>query len=415
MRIEVQEVEYCKLNVLYEADPDQVENKRTEVLQYFKDAPVPGNRKGRASENAIRIYYYSQIEEALKQAMAEFAFHDACAQKDIKVFGTPQFSDVLLKRNNFSCSFSINKKPEFELAPYKEMEIPKQHTNFDLTSQVELILDNLRNRFGESTPYGEDDVVEMKDIIIIDCDTFDGETKIESASGQGQIITVGTSGLDDLDQNLLGMKLNESRTIMIKAPETSLPSLAGKTIKVVVSLIMGSKVVPMPLNDELAKKAGKQDFDDLRGYVAGLAQAKQQETERQAIVEQIMLKLVAANDIKVPSFLVESEARHLAHNVNSQWETMVDADREEFLKMAEKNVKLSLILSKIRENEPEAQLSDQEVLATIEQNLGKTKDPQEVDKMMMELNQSGKLPVLAARIRDEFTFDFLVKNSKIVE
>ncbi len=415
MRIEVQEVEYCKLNVLYEADPDQVENKRTEVLQYFKDAPVPGNRKGRASENAIRIYYYSQIEEALKQAMAEYAFQDACSQKEIKVFGTPQFSDVLLKRNNFSCAFSINRKPDFDLAPYKEMEIPKQHTNFDLVAQVELILENLRNRFGESTPYGEDDLVAMKDIIIIDCETFDGETKIESASGQGQIITVGTSGLDELDQNLLGMKLNESRDIMIKAPATSLPSLAGKTIKVVVTLVMGSKVIPMPLNDELAIKAGKKDFDDLRNYVTGLAEAKQQEMERQAHVEQIMLKLVATNDIKVPSFLVASEAKHLAHSANSQWDTMVDADREEFLKMAEKNVKLSLILAKIRENEPEAQLSDQEVLATIEQNLGKAKTPEEVESMMMELNQSGKLPVLAARIRDEFTFDFLVKNSKIVE
>lgn len=415
MRIEVQEVEYCKLNVLYEADPDQVENKRTEVLQYFKDAPVPGNRKGRASENAIRIYYYSQIEEALKQAMAEFAFQDACAQKEIKVFGAPHFSDVLLKRNNFSCSFSINRKPDFELAPYKELEIPKQHMDFDPVAQAELILDNLRNRFGESVPYGEDDVVAMKDIIIIDCEAFDGETKIDSASGQGQIVTVGTSGIDELDQNILGMKLNESRDIMIKAPESSLPSLAGKTIKVVITLVMGSKVTPMPLNDELAKKAGKKDFDELRGYVTDLAQAKQQETARQAHVEQIMRKLVAANEIKIPSFLIMSEAKYLASGANTQWDTMLDADRAEFLKMAENNVKLSLILAKIRENEPEAQLSDQEVLATIEQNVGKTKTHEEVDATMMELNQSGRLPILAARIRDEFTFDFLVKNSKFIE
>lgn len=426
MQIEVQELEYCKLQINYEADPELIESKRAEVITQFKNAPVPGNRPGRASLDAIRIYYYSQIEEALKKALAEQAYHDAVFQKNIKPFGAPNFSDITLSRKKFTCSFNLNSKPTFELTQYKDLEIPKQPVPFNSTEEVEKILEGLRNRFGESQPYTETDFVQSGDIIIIDSEAFDGEAKIASASGEGQIITVSQSGVPGLDDNLLGMKLNEVRIITIKAPETSLPSLAGKDIKFVITLVMGSKVTPLPLNDELAVKAGKKTLDELRTYVAGLAQAKQQEMERTSATQQVMAHLLAKHEIKLPSWLILSEAQYLATSANIQWDTLTDPDREQYLTMGEHNVKTSLLLDKIREEEPEAQLSDQEVLMSLEQNVAKTLQTHPVrrdgsqefkttDDIMIELNKSGRLPLLASRIRDEHTFDFLIKNTRFIE
>lgn len=426
MQIDVQELEYCKLQINYEADLELIESKRAEVITQFKNAPVPGNRPGRASLDAIRIYYYSQIEEALKKALAEQAYHDVVFQKNIKPFGAPNFSDITLSRKKFTCKFNLNSKPTFELAQYKDLEIPKQPITFNITEEVEKILEGLRNRFGESTPYAEDDFVQSGDVIIIDSEAFDGETKISSASGEGQIITVSQSGVPGLDDNLLGMKLNEVRTIAIKAPDTSLPSLAGKDIKFVITLVMGSKVTPMPLNDALAIKAGKNTLDELRTYVTGLAQAKQQEMGRTSSTQQITSHLLAKHEIKLPSWLILSEAQYLATSANVQWETLADPDREQYLKMGEHNVKTSLLLDKIREKEPEAQLSDQEVLSSLEQNIAKTlqtrpmhvegaQDLKTVDDVMLELNKSGRLPILASRIRDEHTFDFLIKSTRFIE
>lgn len=415
MKVETSEIEYCKVKITYEADLDQIESKRSEVLMQFKNAPVPGNRKGRASLDAVRIYYYSQIEKALEQAMAEQAFHDGTFEAGIKSFGAPEFSHIELKKNKFSCSFIVNHKPKFELSQYKDLEVPKPHTTVNLTEEVEKILENMRTRFGDSIPYTEEEFVQENDIVIIDYEAFDGEVKLENASGSGQIVTIGKSGLPGLDENLLGMKLNETRHFELQMPETALPSLADKKLTFYVTLIMGSKVIPMPLNDDLAQKAGQPNLIELRNFVTGVAQAQQQELERSNNSQQIMSHLLSKNDIKVPTWLTLSEAQYVAAAGGTKWEALIDADKEEYLTTAEKNVKMALILDEIRNREPEAQLSDQEVLRAIEQNLAKNQNQEQIDQTMMELNKSGKLPILAARMKDEFTMDFLIKNTKFVE
>lgn len=41
MEITLNEVEYCKLDVDYTANLEEIENKRKEVLKVFKNAPIP--------------------------------------------------------------------------------------------------------------------------------------------------------------------------------------------------------------------------------------------------------------------------------------------------------------------------------------------------------------------------------------
>ena len=94
---------------------------------------------------------------------------------------------------------------------------------------------------------------------------------------------------------------------------------------------------------------------------------------------------------------------------------MPDSDKETFLEMAKKNVKLSLILDQIREKEPETQLSDQEVFEVIKQNLAQTKMTQSLDEVIQQMNRTGYLQILFSRIRDEHTMDHVVKAVKLIE
>jgi trigger factor len=258
--------------------------------------------------------------------------------------------------------------------------------------------------------------VQENDVVIIDYDAYDGDAKVEHASGTGQILTVGKSGLIGLDENILGMKLGEMRKFIIQMPENALPSIANKKLEFHITLVMGSKIIPMPLNDELAKKAGQATLDDLRKFVTGMVQAKQQEVERTEHAQQLMSHLLAKNAIKIPTWLTLSEAQYLTTSAGAKWETLMDTDKEEYLSTAEKNVKIALILDEIRSQEPEAQLSDQEILHSIEHNLSTNgQNKEQIDQAMLELNKSGQLPILAARIKDEHTLDFLLKNTTFVD
>lgn len=415
MQIEVKEIEPCKLIVSYTADAEQILNKRGEVIDAFKKAPVPGFRPGKAGVDAIRMHYRTQIEESLKRALAEDAYHNTLFEKKLRPHGAPRFNSALLADGKFTCEFELFTKPDFEVFSYKGMEIPKPAETVNPTELSEKMMQELRVKFGEATPYSDSDFIQNGDNVILDYDGFvDGE-KSDSLSAEGEMLTVGNSQLQEFDNNLLGMSLGETREFNLLVPENGLPSIANKTIRFKVTLNMGSKTVPCPLNDELAIKLGKKDFAELKEFVFGTAVAKAQATSKQALIDAICTKLVDVNVVSVPNWLSLSEAQYLAHNSKLEWDKMLDEDKEKYLEMSTKNVKLSLILDKIREDEPDAQLTDQEVFEVIKRNLATTKLKTPLDEIIKEMDRTGYLQIMFSRIRDEHALDFVLKSTTFVE
>lgn len=415
MQIEVQEIEQCKLSVKYVADAEEIFNKRGEIIQAFKKAPVPGFRKDKAPLDAIKVHYRNQIEESLKRGLAEDSYHNTLFEKKLKPHGAPRFNSLLLADGKFTCEFELYTKPQFELSNYLELEIPKPHEEKNVTELTEELLQNLRVRFGEATPYSESDFVQTGDNVIVDYfGTLDGE-KLNQLGAEGEMFTVGSSNLSQFDDNILGMSLGQTREFDLLIPEAAIPSLAGKTVHFTVTLNMGSKITPCPLNDELAIKLGKNNFLELKEFAHATAGASLQNKQKNSINEAVALRLIGMTTISVPNWMSLSEAQYLAHQSKMDWTVMSDEDKERFLVAAEKNVKLSLILDKVREDNPEAQLTDQEVFDIIKQNISNTKTDATVDDIIQQMNKSGYLQILFSRIKDEYAMDFITKNIKLVE
>lgn len=415
MQIQVQELEPCKLSIHYEADAEEIFNKRGEVLQHFKKAPVPGYRPGKATVDAIKHHYRTQIEESLKRALAEDAYHNTLFEKKIKPHGPPRINNALLGDGKFSCDFELYTKPDFTISDFKGITVPKPHESTTDIELAEKMMQELRVKLGEAVPFSEGEFVQSGDNVIVNYDAAIDGVRVEPLCGEGEMLTVGSSQLVEFDDNLLGMTIGEIREFDLVVPPTGLPSMVGKTIHFTVSLIMGSKAIPAPLDDNLALKVGKKDFFELKEYALGTAQARIQEIFRNSVMESVIRNLVENNQINVPNWMSLSEAQYLAHNSKLDWGTLPDEDKEKYLEMSTKNVKLTLILDKIREAEPEAQLSDQEVFDIIKKNIAQSKSVTDFDAAIKEMNRTGQLQILMSRIRDEHTLDFVVKNARIIE
>jgi len=414
MQIEVEEIEYCKLNVHYEAGAEEIEATRNKVVELFKKAPVPGFRIGKATPEAIKNHYKNQINESVKRAMAEEAFHNTIFEKNLKPFGAPQFQGALLNGSKFTCDFKLAVHPTFTLGQYKGLEIPKPVLKSE-TEVAQEILQQLREQHGTQTPYADNDFVQSGDQVIINYDGFSGDHKIEALSAVGEMLRVGTSALPEFDDNLLGMTVGENRTFSIKVPEGGLPSVAGSEIRFEVSLVTGSKIQPAGLDDELAKKLGKESFIELEQMVSQAAVGRVEMQRKAAIVNQLSARLVESHDFKIPDWVALPEAQYIAQQARVNWENIPDVDKERFLSMGVNNAKISLILDKIRDEEPDAQLSDQEVIDMLKQTFVKQNPERNPDELLQELNQNGYLQSLFVRIRDEHVLDYLVSQTNIIE
>lgn len=418
MNFEVQELEYCKVAVHAEIDSERIHEKRIEVLSEFKKLPVNGFRPGKASLEAIKFRYKNQIEARLREALAEDAFHGALNEKNLKPLGQPEFSSLTLQDSGFSCDFTLHTKPNVDLAEYKEFSLPKPVTGITASDFAESLLQELRERNGETLPFGDDDFVQKGDNVIVDyTGTIDGAIRPE-LTAKKEVISIGNSPFTAFDDNLLGMKLGDEREFDIAAPENAAKEYVGKTITFKVSLAMGSKTKPAALDDELAKRLSFESLDALRDHVNGIATGRVDQHEKANLSQQVAARLVEKHEFKVPAWLVTAEAQMNAKRGKLNWEELTDERKEELLSAAEKSIRLSLVLEKIREVEPEAQLSDEELQNHLRSELvkiTKSSNPSDVEKSLQHLSQTGMLPMLVGKIRDEFTLNFLVGTCKVVE
>lgn len=421
MNINVEEVEYCKIKVLFEADPKQVEEKRAEVFGHFRKAAIPGFRQGKAPDNVVLYHFNSRIEDATKQELAQAAFLATIGEKNYRPFGQPLFLSSELAGTQFSCEFFMHKLPDVELKTYKGFNLPKS----PLPSSVEMAektLQELRVRNGEALPFEENDFLQEKDQAIINYKGFVGDSQEPSLVKEASLIVVGNSPIQGFDDNILGMKVGEIRTFELTTPDNFDPQeLAGKTVRMEVELMMGSKITPAALDDALAKKLGLETVQDLINMTQGAASSRTDELDKKYLSEQISIRLLENHTLDIPDWLATYEAKVFAKQVGFEWDDISDEHKEGFLAKANKNIKLAIILDKIRENEPEAQMTDEEVIDIIYRNLPlfkkdipnlKGKEDMEVIKNIQE---SGLMPALLAQVKNDFTIDFIIKNSTIIE
>lgn len=417
MKITSTELEPHLLSITCEANAAEIADKKQEILQAFKKAPVKGFRKDKQpSMDAIQLQYAKEIHESLKRAMAEHCYHEAIFTEKLRVIGPPTFKSMLLQGNVFTCDFETHTKPDFILPNWKTYEIPRPHQVHTAEDVVQKMLNEVRTKLGDQIPYGDNDFLQLSDNVVVSYSASVDGKSIDSLSAKDEVMVIGQSPLAEFDQQLLGMNVGETREFDVIGPEGGLPSLSGKTIHFTVSLSTGSKNIPANLDDELAKKMGKKDFNELQEMIGQAAFARVEAHNRLQLNEAIGKKLVAETEIEVPQWMSISEAQYLAQQSKVDWNALADADREKFIELAINHVKLSLILDKCREDTPECQLTDQEVFEIIKQNLSQTQQPgANLDEIMQEANRTGYLQVLMNRIKDEATMNEIVKHVKLID
>ena len=422
MDISITELEDFKVNVKCTLDKEQIQDKKDDIIREFKKAAtVPGFRQGKAPIEAISLHFKDQINEALKRELAQVAYNSTVSEHGIKAFGQPQFASMQLDNQKFQCEFCLHKIPDVELAQYKGFDLPRGHLP-NAVEMAEKILQELRERHGDTVPFTELDFIQAGDNAIIDYAGYETGKVEPSIKVDGEMFVVGKADLDAFNENLLGMRVGDRREFTVIMPgDTTAQHIANKEVKFAVHLTMASKTVPAPLDDQFAVKLGHKDIAELVATCQSTATTKVKDLEQKNLVKQVGLRLVDADQTIIPSWLALHEAKMLANQYHYNWESLDDEHKSTFIESAKRNVKLSLILSKIRETEPEAQMSEEEIITSIRQNISQYKhnlqgmQGKSDAEVLGLIQQSGFLPALVSHVRDDHTVNFIIENSNIID
>ena len=200
---------------------------------------------------------------------------------------------------------------------------------------------------------------------------IDGEP-FEGGAGEDQTLVLGSGQfIPGFEDRLVGTEAGEEVQVKITFPEDyGAAHLAGKeaVFDVTVSEVAGPG--RLEVDDEVAKQLGIESADRLREIVRGQIESQYGAVTRQKVKRQILDALDEAYRFEAPSKLVEAEFNNIWAQVERDLEregktfedenTTREEAREEYRRLAERRVRLGLVLSEIGEK-AEVRVSDEEL------------------------------------------------------
>lgn len=284
----VEALEGNRVKVTVTIDAKQVDAR---MKQAYRDAAkkynFPGFRKGKAPrpviDNALGKDY---IAATVSDDLVNETYPVAIDESGIYPAGSPSFGEdmgLAASGSDFTFSFEIDKKPEFELSSYEpvEVELPSdQVSDEDIDTQV----DQLREHYYELVDANAATKVKPENWVELAIKaTDDAGEDIPSISSESRLWGMDSTLLPQaFNDELLGMKKGQTKQFDIDVPAAAdatvmTSPLSGKTAKIhfdVEVKVVKKKVLPEVTDEWVKGTLGFESVEDMRARIAESVKAQ---------------------------------------------------------------------------------------------------------------------------------------------
>ncbi|MCX7655176.1 MAG: trigger factor [Treponemataceae bacterium] len=393
---EIEKKEHSQVQLTVKVAQEEVRKEYTDVLSYYaKNIQLPGFRKGKAPQDIVERKLGEAVKADAFGKLIEKALKEVLEAEDFPAADRPlPYSQPTLREvpefsleKDFSFSVTYDVFPLVTIGSYKGIEIEEpvvEITEEDIKKELETLRE--RNAFvldkAENAPVAANDVVTINYAEVNET----GEV-IPGTERQDFVFTVG-SGMNyyKIDNEILGMKKGESRTITKTYPEDfELPELAGKTKTITVTITaLKEKKLPT-LDDEFAQDVDAKytKLEDLKKDLKQKLEKNAEQRKRELKIQQILDKILEVSTIDLPQSMIrleeESRLRSVARRLNMSVEQLIQIYQANGKNLEE-------LLEEWRPD-VERNLKKQLIVDTLIKNLGITVQDEEVEQEIIKQAQ----------------------------
>jgi len=338
-----------------------------ERLGEIKDrVQLKGFRKGKVPLAHIKkLYGRSLMAEVLEQAVRETS-SKAISERNERPAMQPaidmpedqnEIEKVISGEADLAYSMSFEVLPEITITDLSKLEL--ERLVVEVTPEaIDEVIEDLKKR---STTYESEegrvaangDRVTLDFVGKIDGVPFEGgeDTDMQVIVGQGNFIP-------GFEEGLVGVKAGDEKVVKATFPEAyQEKKLAGKEadFEVKVKEVAAPKLPEV--NDEFAKTLGAENVDNLKELVTKQLQQEYLQAARVKLKRELLDELEKAHNFELPPSLVDNEFeliwKQLADSMLREGKSFEDEgkteeeSRAEYRKLAERRVRLGLVIGEI--------------------------------------------------------------------
>lgn len=231
-----------------------------------KDVKVDGFRKGSVTKEiyikkfGIESLYMDAVDIALP-----ILYDKLLKDKDTITPATSPAVDVKhICEDCLEVEFTIVGMPEVKLGKYTNLKINKEKVSVT-DHEVQHEIDHLREQFTELKLIDNDKTVKKDHVVILDFEGFIDNKPFEGGKAQNYSLTIGSNTfIPGFEEALIGMKVNEEKSINLKFPENyHATDLKNKDVVFKVKINEVKEKILPEIDNEFFKDLGIEGIDNL--------------------------------------------------------------------------------------------------------------------------------------------------------
>jgi trigger factor len=394
---------------------------------------INGFRPGKVPVSHLKkIYGRSVMAETIDQTIRDTntqiftdrGFRLATEPKITMPTEQNEVEELLSGKTDLTYTVSIEVVPPITLADFKSFQVEKpvaDVTDADVDEAIKRIADQSRPYSAKS----EGAKAENGDRVTINFKgTINGEA-FEGGTGEGIQVVLGAGQfIPGFEEQLIGIGAGETRTLQVTFPKNyASEKLAGQPAEFETTATAVEAPGETVIDDEFAKTLGLESLEKLKEAVQGRLTAEFASGTRQRVKRALLDKLDESHRFEAPPSLVDEEFNLMWNSIKAEMDsagktfadenTTEDAAKEEYRKIADRRVRLGLVLSEIGEKN-KITVSDDEVgRAVIER--ARQMPGREKEVWDFYRNNAQALAQLRAPIYEDKVVDFILELANVTE
>jgi trigger factor len=407
------------------ADARLVDMKDKVRLNGFRPGKVPVSHLKKVYGRSVMAETIDQtIRDANTQIFTERGFRLATEPKITMPTEKTEVDDLLAGKSDLKYTVAIEVVPAIQLADFKSFTVEKlvaDVTDADIDEAIKRIADQNRSYAAK----GEGAKAESGDRVTISFKGSIDGTPFEGGTGENIPVVIGSNTfIPGFEEQLTGISAGETRTLKVTFPKNyGNAKLAGQPAEFETTATQIEAPQPVEINDEFAKTLGLESLDKLKDAMRDRLTAEFAGATRQRVKRALLDRLDESHKFEAPPSLIEEEFNLMWNSVKAEMDssgktfadenTTEEAAKEEYHKIADRRVRLGLVLSEIGEKNKITVTDDEVSRAVIER--ARSMPGREKEVWDFYRNNANALAQLRAPIYEDKVVDFILELANVTE
>jgi len=391
----------------------------------FRPGKVPVTHLKKVYGRSVMAETIDQtIRDTNTQLFSERGFRLATEPKITMPSEQAEVEELLSGKTDLTYTVAIEVVPSIALADFKTFQVEKpvaDVTDSDVDEAIKRIADSNRGY----TAKAEGAKAETGDRVTVSFKgTINGEA-FEGGTGEGIQVVIGSNTfIPGFEEQLTGIGAGETRTLKVSFPKNYMnDKLAGQPAEFETTATTIEAPQDIAIDDEFAKTLGLESLDKLKEAARERLVAEFAGATRQRVKRALLDRLDEAHRFEAPPSLVDEEFNLMWNSVKAEMDsagktfadedTTEDAAKEEYRKIADRRVRLGLVLSEIGEKNKITVTDDEVGRAVIER--ARSMPGREKEVWDYYRSNAQALAQLRAPIYEDKVVDFILELANVTE